>query len=462
MRLDRRTVARLAPRVAHPGYDCTGEKAGIVHFGLGAFARAHLAAYTDAAMAAGDRDWMITGVSLRSPDVAMQLNPQDGLYLVAERSEEGTAYRLTGSIRRVLVAPDEPEAVVEAIASPSTRIVSFTVTEKGYRRAADGSLDMALAGEGSFYPLLARALRQRYDAGLCGVTLLTCDNLAANGQVLDRLMREYLARTDPGLLDWFGQNCACPCAMVDRIVPATSDADKDEAERATGLRDEALVVTEPFSQWVIEDRFAAGRPQWEVGGTQLVDDVRPYEMAKLRMLNGAHSALAYIGLRHGHRFVHEAVADPAIRPTIEQLMRDEAATSLQPAAGQDLSVYADALLARFANPALDHRLAQIAMDGSQKIPQRWLEVLAHHQAAGRQCPALLAALAAWILHVRSDRHAVDDPMADHLAHMWRTAGRAGISRALFGGDGPFAHSWTADAGALAALDLLLGIDPVGT
>nr|WP_283773389.1 mannitol dehydrogenase family protein [Altererythrobacter sp. KTW20L] len=257
------------------------------------------------------------------------------------------------------------------------------------------------------------------------------------------------------MLDWFGQHCTCPSSMVDRIVPATRDTDRDEAEEATGLRDEALVVTEPFSQWVIEDKFAAGRPRWEVGGAQMVEDVRPYETAKLRMLNGAHSALAYIGLRHGHTFVHKAVADPAIRPTIEKLMREEAASSLRPAAGQDLSAYADALLARFANPALDHRLAQIAMDGSQKIPERWLEVMAHHQAAGRQCPALLAALAAWMQHVRGDGHIVDDPMARELAELWLEVGQSGIARALFGRDGLFAHNWAADGAALVALDACL-------
>lgn len=415
MRLAGRSIAQLAPGVARPGYDRSQQAAGIVHIGLGAFARAHLAVYTDAAMAGGDHGWMITGVSLRSAEVAHQLNPQDGLYLVAVRSAAGTAYRLNGAIARVLVAPDDPDAVVDALAAPETRIVSFTVTEKGYCRAADGSLDHALAGEGSFYPLLARALRLRCDAGLAGVTLLSCDNLAANGHVLDRLLREYLASNDPGLIEWFVQHCTCPCAMVDRIVPATRASDRDAAQSAIGLEDAALVVTEPFSQWVIEDRFANGRPAWDKVGAQLVSEVAPYETAKLRLLNGSHSLLAYCGLEAGYETVDQAIGDPKLRALVLQLMAGEAAPTITPAPGQDLDAYCASLIERFANPALDHRLAQIAMDGSQKIPQRWLVVLAERKAAGLASPAINTALAAWLRHVSGTGRKVEDPLAKALA-----------------------------------------------
>jgi fructuronate reductase len=229
--------------------------------------------------------------------------------------------------------------------------------------------------------------------------------------------------------------------MVDRIVPATTPADLDFVETRVGLRDEGAVITERFSQWVIEDRFAGPRPRWEAGGAQFVGDVRAYEIAKLRMLNGAHSALAYLGLPRGHRFVHEAIANHAIRTDVERLMRDEAAPTLDP--GFDAQAYAGALLARFANSALPHRLQQIAMDGSQKIPQRWLAVLAWHQRHGRQCPAILEALAAWIVHVRGDGAPVDDPLAGRLAALWRDSGENGIVAALFGPNGLFAADWQA-------------------
>jgi fructuronate reductase len=390
---------------------------------------------------------MITGVSLRSPTVAEQLNPQDGLYLIAEQSGAGTAYRLGGAIRDVLVAPREPEAVVAALADPATRIVSFTVTEKGYCRAPDGSLDPALAGEGSFYPLLAEALRQRRDAGAGGLTLLSCDNLAGNGAVLERLMHEYLAASAPELADWFAAQCTCPSTMVDRIVPATTSEDRAAAEAATGLRDEALVVTEPFSQWVIEDRFANGRPAWEKVGAELVADVAPYETAKLRLLNGAHSLLAYCGLEAGHSFVHEAIADPALRALVEAQMA-EAIPTIEAAPGQDLTAYAASLIERFANPALNHRLAQIAMDGSQKIPQRWLETLAAHQREGRHCHAILRGIAAWLRHLRGANGPVDDPLAAELADV---AAKDDAVSTLFSGGGLMKSGWNPDPAEIALI-----------
>lgn len=200
-------------------------------------------------------------------------------------------------------------------------------------------------------------------------------------------------------------------------------------------------MTEPFSQWVIEDRFAGPRPAWDEVGADLVSDVGPYETAKLRMLNGAHSALAYLGLLQGHTYVHEAVVDPAIRSTIEQLMQGEAAGSLTPAPGQDLAAYADLLMARFTNPALQHRLAQIAMDGSQKVPQRWLDTLAFHQREGRSCPAILTAVAAWLRHVRGDNGPVDDPLAGPMAEAWSRAGDGGVVDAMFGASGLIASQW---------------------
>ena len=432
----------LPPSVQEPGYDRAAQAAGIVHIGIGAFHRAHQAVYTDDAMAAGDRDWGIIGVSLRSGDVAAQMGPQDGLSTVSTRSAVGTQLRLIGAVQKVLVAADDGQAVIDAIAAPTTHIVSFTVTEKGYLRRADGSLDLAAAaGNPSLYCFVSAGLAERKARGRGGLTLLSCDNLAGNGAVLRRLMREYLAACHPDLSAWFDATCTCPATMIDRIVPATTDADRAAIEAALGARDEGAVVTEAFSQWVIENDFAGPRPRWEAVGAELVADVAPYETAKLRMLNGAHSALAYIGLGRGHEFVHQAIADVDIRPVIERLMLGEAAPTIDTAPGQDLSAYADALLDRFANPALHHRLIQIAMDGSQKIPQRWLETLAWHQARGMRCPSLEAAIAAWIAFLRSD-HPVDDPLADKLREA--AAGPDAMVR-LFGDDGLIASDWRPEA-----------------
>jgi fructuronate reductase len=453
--LSRAALANLAPSITLPAYDRESCTSRIVHFGIGAFHRAHMAVYTDDAMNAGEGDWGITGVSLRSASVAEQMNPQDGLYTVTERSAGASKVRLNGAVQRVIVAQQDPEAVVTAIASLDTHIISFTITEKGYCRAADGSLDLTLSDEESIYTYLTAGFRRRMEAGRPGLTLLSCDNLASNGAQLERLMLTYLQQHAPDLIAWFTANCTCPSTMVDRIVPATTDADRAEIETLLGMRDEAAVVTEPFSQWVIEDKFAGPRPAWEKHGAQITSDVHAYENAKLRMLNGAHSALAYLGLKRGHEFVHQAIADPALAPLIDQLMRSEAAASLTPAPGQDLVAYADALIERFKNPALNHRLAQIAMDGSQKIPQRWLETLAFHQKQGRQCPAILAGIAAWLCHIRGDNGVVDDPMAAALKATWDAAGKDSIVAALFGPGGPMASDWVpSDADRNFILSLL--------
>jgi len=440
LRLNPFALATFAPGdAACFDYDREAQATGIVHFGIGAFHRAHQAWYTDRAMSAGDRDWAITGVSLRSGEVAHLMNPQEGLYTVTERASEAASTRIIGAVRDVLVAPYEPEAVVAALAAPATRIVSFTITEKGYCRAADGSLDPALAGDESVYHYLQQGLRRRRDAGLPGLTLMSCDNLAENGKQLTRFMGEYLKRCDPALLAWFEAACTCPSTMVDRIVPATTEDDRDAvAETLDGLRDEAAVLTEPFSQWVIEDCFANGRPAWDKVGAQFVANVQPYETAKLRMLNGAHSLLAYVGLSHGHTFVHEAIRDPAIRLLAEQLMRKEAAPTIIAAPGQDLAAYTDALIERFANPALQHRLIQIAMDGSQKIPQRWLETLAANQRQGCEAVSILEGIACWIKHLRGVNGRVDDPMVLDLQTAVQTDNPV---TALFGTNGQLASAW---------------------
>lgn len=441
MRLSAANIDALPADVQRPGYDWGKHGVGIVHFGIGAFHRAHMAAYTDDAMAAAGGDWRILGVSLRSSSVHMQMAPQDGLYTLVERSAASSRARIIGSVADVIVAHEARARLIETLSAPTTHIVSFTITEKGYCRAPDGTLDIRLADDHSAYAYLAEAFARRAASGLPGLTLLSCDNLSGNGAQLRRLMTEYLAHHAPDLVDWFHSQCACPSTMVDRIVPATTDNDRAEIEAMLHMRDEAAVVTEPFSQWVIEDSFAGPRPQWEQHGAQITANVHAFENAKLRMLNGAHSALAYLGLKNGYEFVHQAIADPALASIVDHLMRQEAATSLTPVAGQDLNAYADDLITRFANPALNHRLAQIAMDGSQKIPQRWLETLAFHQRTAQNCPSILTAIGAWLCHIRGDNGRVDDPLAEPLKRIWNDVGATGIVSALFGVGGLMASDW---------------------
>ncbi len=453
-RLSDAAVAALAGGVARPGYDRAGQRIGIVHIGLGAFHRAHQAVYTDDAMAAGDRDWGIAAASLRSSGVHDQMAPQDGLYTVTERSSEGEAVRLIGAIRDVTVAAKAPERLAAWLASPDARVVTLTVTEKGYWRRPDGATDLAgiVADGNSIYHHLARAVVARRAAGLGPLTLVSCDNLPDNGRVLRDGLAAFLDYQDHGAdRRWFEREWRCPNTMVDRIVPAVTDIDRARVEAVLGMRDEAAVFTEPYRQWVIEDDFAGDRPRWDVGGAQFVADVAPYETAKLRMLNGAHSALAYLGLERGHSFVHQAVADPAIRPIVETLMRVEAAGSFTPAQGQALEPYADALLARFGNTTLKHRLSQIASDGSQKVGPRWLASLAAHGEKGEVAPATLTALAAWLRFIRTGNDASPDPRRAELAALWDQGDAAQVVEALFGPGGSMAGMWQPTETQRAAL-----------
>jgi fructuronate reductase len=431
------TVGALPAEVQGPLYDRAAQARGIVHLGIGAFHRAHQAVYTDDAMNDGDRDWAITGVSLRSASVRDSLNPQDGLYGVLTKGGGPAQLRMVGAIRDVLVAPEDPAAVVAAIADPATKIVTLTVTEKGYyRRPGQGGLladdpvvaaDLRGEAPRTIYGCIAGALAQRKSTGAGPLTLVSCDNLSGNGHLLQSLLAEFLDLRDPALRAWADANVACPDTMVDRIVPATTEEEIVRAQGLSGLRDEALVVTEPFRQWVIEDRFAGPRPRWEAGGAQLVEDVAPFELAKLRLLNGSHSALAYIGLALGHAHVHEAVSDSDLNRFVRAQATDEAAPSLPAAAGLDPAGYVEAIFARFDNANLPHKLAQIAMDGSQKIPQRWLATLTERSARGEACGHHLLSLAAWIAYTRGrdaegNSYVVDDPLWQRFAAIWSDGG----------------------------------------
>jgi fructuronate reductase len=423
MRLSHATVAILADDVARPSVQSEPAKR-IVHLGIGAFHRAHQAVYTQDA---GD-GWRITGVSLRSPQVRDTLAPQDGLYTVTERSNGATSTRLITAIDTVLVAAEDPDAVIAALAHTDTHVVTLTVTEKGYyRHPATGRLrtdDQMIASDldggvpQTIFGYLAAALDRRRVEGAGGLTLISCDNLSGNGRLLMSLLLEFVEQRNTDLAVWTREHVAAPDTMVDRIVPASTAVDRRVVATAIGVEDEAAIVTEPFRQWVIEDRFAGSRPQWEHAGAQIVKDVAPFELAKLRLLNASHSTLAYVGLQLGHAFVHEAVADPDLHAFVLAQMRDEAVASLTPAAGLDPSGYIDALLERFANADLHHRLDQIAMDGSQKLPQRWLATIAARLGQGLDSPRHLASLAAWMAYTAAAPNIANDPLISAYTAIW--------------------------------------------
>ncbi|MFY8031522.1 MAG: mannitol dehydrogenase family protein [Devosia sp.] len=418
-------------------YDRKAVTPGIVHLGIGAFHRAHMAVYVDDILAT-DPSWGIIGASLRRPDTKDALAPQDFLYTLAIRDAAGTRARVIGSILDVLDANTQRKELIVSLADPRIRIVSLTVTEKGYcHDPATGNLDQRhpdiiadLANPHapiSAPGLLVRALELRRQAGNAPFTVLSCDNLPSNGKTVARIVTQFARLRDPALADWIAEHVAFPCSMVDRIVPATTDADRDIVRDLTGVEDAWPIMTEPFTQWVIEDHFPQGRPAFETVGAQLVEEVEAFELMKLRMLNGSHSTMSYIGYLGGCQFVSEAVADPGIRQLIHGLMTNEVMPTL-PMDRSDLEAYRDALLARFANPALKHRTWQIAMDGSQKLPQRLLGTIRDRLAAGQSIQRLALGVAAWMRYVtgideKGEPIDVKDPHAARLRAIADAAGR---------------------------------------
>lgn len=380
----------------------------ILHIGVGNFARAHLADYTQ------DADgWQITGVSLRSATVRDGLQGQDYNYGLAI---QGKGVKQITVIDRVLVAPEDPDAVLEQIVDPDVHIISVTVTEKGYHLTPENRLDFDdplivqdLEGGGprTVIGFLARGIAARATP----VTVLSCDNRAGNGDVLRDAVIAFAAEAG---LDMSAAQARFPNSMVDRITPATAQDLRDQ----TG--DAMVVPTEPFREWVIEDRFAGPRPNWPE--VQFTADVAPHEMRKLRMLNAAHSMLAYAGKLAGHEFVHEAVADPTLRQAARAIMAEAALTL--PVAMQSLAAaYADALIARFDNPHIRHSLRQIAMDGTQKLPYRMCDSIRALHQMGRSSPALNAGIRAWIAFCRAEVGAgevLQDPLADRIALIVRS------------------------------------------
>lgn len=431
MRLSSATAALLPAEVARITRRPTSSPKRIVHLGVGAFHRAHQAVYTEEAVEAGGEDWRITGVSLRSADTRDALASQDWWYTVTERANGASQVRAISTLERVIVAPEDPQAVLDALAAPETHVVTLTVTEKGYHRVpATGRLDLdatdiraELAGTGprTIFGFLAAGLALRQDYGAGGLTLISCDNLPANGRLLGALLSEFVQVFDPELGPWLEAHVRCPDSMVDRIVPASTPKQCAEVAATLCMTDAGAIVTEPFRQWVIEDRFAGPRPRWEAAGVQIVADVRPFERAKLRLLNAAHSALAYAGIALGYTFVHEAIADSDLRAFVVGLL-DEAAPTLLPAEGLSPEDYINAIIARFANADLRHSLRQIATDGSQKLPQRWFATMSERATDGLSSPYHCAATAIWLDYI-GESDAAPDLVAAKLTALRHGTGR---------------------------------------
>ena len=403
--------------------DKSGLTAGIVHLGLGAFARAHLIPATEAAMAAGgERHWGVLGVSLRHADVRDGLAPSRFDYTLALRDADAQGQprerrQTLHSLLGVLVAPENPQAVLEAIAAPATRIVSLTVTEKGYHHdPATGALkrddpgivhDLAHPGSPrTTLGFLVHGLALRRAHGIGPVTLVSCDNLPSNGTTLRGLVLAFAREVDAALAEWIASACRFPNGMVDRIVPKNDDL--------------AVVTAEPFFDWAIEDHFAAGRPDWTVYGARFVAQAEPFEKLKLRRVKGSHSTIPSLGVVAGWATVDRAIREPALRRAVDTMMREEIEPTLRGLGDLDLAAYRTRLIERFANPALAHQTRQIAMDGSQKIPQRLLGTVRDRLAAGASIDRLALAVAAWLHFLRGvdeagQAYEINDPLAGELS-----------------------------------------------
>jgi fructuronate reductase len=451
-RLGRPALAALpgssAPLIDRP-------RPGIVHIGLGAFHRAHQAVYTEEAMAATGGDWGIMVVAPRSADLVATINAQDGLFSVTDLDGASAQTRVVASLVGALHLPTQAAEILDLLADPTIRVVTLTVTEKAYltdpatgRLLDDPALaaDLAGAGDPTTVPgLLVRGLRRRAAAGGPPLAIVSCDNLPSNGARLRSALTQALGEEPPAWVSF-------PGTMVDRIVPATTTDTLARAAAALGVRDDAAVAAEPYREWVIEDEFPAGRPEWDAAGAVFSTDVAGYERLKLRVLNGVHSTTAYLGALAGYETIADTLQMPGMEAFLHGLIVDDVAPTLTPPAGVDVIGYGDTVLHRFANPAIRHRTLQVAMDGSQKLPQRLLGTLADRRASGAEAGGLALAIAGWIRFLggtADDGRALplDDPLAVQLRDALAAAGSAPIERvrAIFAADSIFAPELRSDA-----------------
>lgn len=431
MTLSLTSIAALGRRdVKVPTYDRQAVTIGIVHFGPGAFHRVHQACFIDEALHSDPR-WGICEVSLHSAGVRDALVPQDGLYTIAILDEQ-SSFRIVGSVKEVLVAPESPSAILERMVNPETRIVTATITEKGYCLSKEGGLDFSHpdithdlqspTAPRTFVGFLARALRMRHDRGHDPFNVISCDNLADNGHRLRRAVLEFVRSSDPGLVQWIEKEVPFPCTMVDSITPATDDALRARVKQVLAVEDRWPVQRERFCQWVLEDKLRGPQPDWTAIGVTVTDDVAGFERAKLRLLNGAHSTLAYTGSLAGYETVSSAMSDEALTTFVRRMMLEDIRTGLVAPTGLDLDQYIEAILLRFRNPTIRHLLAQIVWDGSQKLPFRILPTITDNLAAGRSITRLCVPLAAWFHFIRRQvRHErqIIDPLAAQLTELAR-------------------------------------------
>jgi mannitol 2-dehydrogenase len=408
--LNARTLAYWRGRLPVPDYDHDLVTAGVVHVGVGGFHRAHQAMYHDRLMNQGAAlDWGICGVGVMAADRRMKevLDEQDGLYTLVLKHSDGTYEpRVIGSIVEYLFAPDDPEAVIEKMAAESTRIVSLTITEGGYNLSdVTGEFDVANpdvladlepgAVPQTTFGLITEALRRRWKRGLAPFTVMSCDNLQDNGYLSKRVFTAFARLRDPDLGDWVEREARFPNSMVDRITPVTTDDDRAEIRERFGIEDLWPVVCEPYTQWVLQDAFTAGRPPYEHVGVQVVEQVEPYELMKLRLLNGSHQAMAYFGYLAGYRLVHEAAQDPLFQAFMLGYMDCEATPTLAPVPGVDLEGYKHTLIERFSNLQVRDTIARLCAESSDRIPKWLLPVVRAQLVTGGEIRRSAAVVASW-------------------------------------------------------------------
>ena len=457
--------------VARPSWDHSRLESRIVHLGCGAFHRAHQALYTHHLLESTDSDWGICEVNLMPGNdrvLIENLKKQQLLYTVAEKGAESTELKIIGSMKEALHPEiDGCEGILNAMARPQTAIVSLTVTEKGYcADAASGQLDLNNplikhdlenpTTPKSAIGYIVEALRLRREKGLKAFTVMSCDNVRENGHVAKVAVLGLAQARDPQLAAWIEENVTFPCTMVDRIVPAATPETLQEIADQLGVYDPCAIACEPFRQWVIEDNFVNGRPDWDKVGAQFVADVVPFEMMKLRMLNGSHSFLAYLGYLGGYETIADTMTNEDYRKAAFALMMQEQAPTLSMPEGTDLNAYATLLIERFSNPSLRHRTWQIAMDGSQKLPQRLLDPVRLHLKNGGSWRHLALGVAGWMRYtqgVDEQGNAIDvvDPMLAELQKINAQYQGAERVKALLGLSGIFADDLPQNADFVGAV-----------